>query len=148
MRSVMRPQASNYHCMCACSATQSCQIVTPRTVAHQAPLSMGFSRQEHWSGLPFPTPGDLPSPGVESASLALASRFFTTVLSGKTLITTEWYLKHLRPQELFVEALITLLWERARLVYLLMVHRNLQQIFTLRREIHSNQELLWAKWAR
>ena len=36
----------------------------PRTVAHQAPLSMGFSRQEHWSGLPFPSPGDLPNPGL------------------------------------------------------------------------------------
>ena len=51
------------------------------TVAHQAPLSMGFSRQEHWSGLPFPPPGDLPDPGIEPASLAapvLAGGFFTT----------------------------------------------------------------------
>ena len=38
---------------------------TPGTVAHQAPLSMGFSRQEYWSGLPFPPPGDLPNPGIE-----------------------------------------------------------------------------------
>ena len=38
-------------------------FVTPWTVAHQAPLSLGFSRQEHWSGLPFPSPGDLPYPG-------------------------------------------------------------------------------------
>ena len=36
--------------------------------SHQAPLSMGFSRQEHWSGLPFPSPGDLPSPGIECVS--------------------------------------------------------------------------------
>ena len=51
------------------------------TVAHQTPLSMGCSRQEHWSGLPFPTPGDLPSPEIESASLispALAGRLLTT----------------------------------------------------------------------
>ena len=41
------------------------------TVAHQAPLSMGFSRQENWSGLPCPPPGDLPDPGIEPASLAL-----------------------------------------------------------------------------
>ena len=41
----------------------------PWTVAHQAPLSMGFSRQEYWSGLPYPSPGDLPVPGVESESL-------------------------------------------------------------------------------
>ena len=44
---------------------------TPWTVAYQASLSMGFSRQEYWSGLPFPPPGDLPNPGIESRSLAL-----------------------------------------------------------------------------
>ena len=44
-------------------------FVTPRTVAHQAPLSMGFSRQEYWSGLPCPPPGDLPNPGIEPKSL-------------------------------------------------------------------------------
>ena len=50
-------------------------------VAHQAPLSMGFSRQEHWSGLPCPPPGDLPEPGIEPPYLmspALAGRFFST----------------------------------------------------------------------
>ena len=41
------------------------------TVAHQAPPSMGFSRQEYWSGLPFPSPGDLPNPGIEPRSPAL-----------------------------------------------------------------------------
>ena len=46
--------------------------VTPWTVAHQAPLSMGFSRQEYWNDLPFPTPGDLSDPGIESSSLALS----------------------------------------------------------------------------
>ena len=59
--------------------------MTPWTVAHQAPLSMGFSKQEHWSGLPFPPPGDLPNPGIEPASLAspaLAGGFFTTALPG------------------------------------------------------------------
>ena len=43
--------------------------VTPWTIAHQAPLSMGFSRQEYWSGLPCPPPGDLPDPGIRSVSL-------------------------------------------------------------------------------
>ena len=43
-------------------------FVTPWTVAHQAPLSMGFSRQEYWSRLPFPSPGDLPNPGIEPGS--------------------------------------------------------------------------------
>ena len=46
-------------------------FATPWTVAHQAPLSMGFSRQEYWSGLPFPSPGDLPNPGIEPWSPAL-----------------------------------------------------------------------------
>ena len=53
----------------AFSRVQLC--VTPWTVAHQAPLSMGFSRQEYWSGLPFPSPGDLPNPGMEPRLPAL-----------------------------------------------------------------------------
>ena len=56
-------------------------FVTLWTVAHQAPLSMGLSRQEYWSGLLCPAPGDLPNPGIEPASLispALAGKFFTT----------------------------------------------------------------------
>ena len=56
-------------------------FATPRTVARQALLSMGFSRQEYWSGLPFPPSGDLPDPGIEPTSLAspaLVGRFFTT----------------------------------------------------------------------
>ena len=52
-------------------------IVIPWTVAHQAPLSIGFPRQEHWSELPFPSPGDLPDPGIEPRSPALASGCFT-----------------------------------------------------------------------
>ena len=51
------------------------------TVAHQAPLCMGFSRQEYWSGLPCPPPGDLPNPGIQLVFLmspAMAGRFFTT----------------------------------------------------------------------
>ena len=46
-------------------------FATPWTVAYLAPLSMGFSRQEYWSGLPFPSPGDLPNPGIEPGSPAL-----------------------------------------------------------------------------
>ena len=55
--------------------------VTPWTVAQQVPLSMGFSRQEYWSGLPCPSPGDLSNPGIEPVCLmspALASEYFTT----------------------------------------------------------------------
>ena len=52
--------------------TQSCPTLAASwTVAHQAPLSMGFSRQEYWSGLPFPSPGDLPNPGIKPTSPAL-----------------------------------------------------------------------------
>ena len=46
-------------------------FVTPWTVARQTPLSMGFSRQEYWSGLPFPSPGDIPNAGIEPESPAL-----------------------------------------------------------------------------
>ena len=59
------------------SVTGTGMFVTPWTAARQAPLSMGFSRQEHWSGLPCPPPGDLPHPGIEPKSPALAGRFFT-----------------------------------------------------------------------
>ena len=56
-------------------------FATPWTVAHHAPLSMGFPRQEYWSGVPFPPPGDLPNPGIKPGSLvslAFGSIFFTT----------------------------------------------------------------------
>ena len=58
----------------------------PWTTTHQAPLFMEFSRQEYWSGFPFPPPGDLPEPGLKSTSPespALADGFFTTVPPGK-----------------------------------------------------------------
>ena len=63
-----------YLCVCVCVCVR-CLVVpdsaTPWTVARQASLSMGFSRQEYWSGLPFPSPGDLPNQGIESRSPAL-----------------------------------------------------------------------------
>ena len=71
--------------LCACAL-----FVTPWTVARQAPLSMGFSRQEYWSGLPCPPPGDLPNPGMEPTSLvspALAGGFFTTAPPQKPTVT-------------------------------------------------------------
>ena len=68
-----------------CAQLLSCVslFVTSWTIACQVPLSMGFSRQEYWSGLSFPTQGDLPYPGIESESLAsptMAGGFFTTVV--------------------------------------------------------------------
>ena len=56
---------------------------TPRTVAQQAPLSMGFPRQEYWSGWPFPPPGDLPKSGIKPVSPALAGGFSTTEVNKK-----------------------------------------------------------------
>ena len=68
-------------------------FVTPCTGARQAPLSLGFSRQESWSGLPFPPPGDLLDPGIEPespVSLALSGRFSTTETYGKPPVEVLW----------------------------------------------------------
>ena len=62
----------------------------PMDCSPQAPLSMGFSRQEYWSGLSFPPPGDLPDPGIKPTSSALAGGFFTTEPPGKPL--SWWYM--------------------------------------------------------
>ena len=59
------------------------QLCDPKTVAQQAALSMEFSRQEYWNGLPFPSPGDLPDSRIESQPPELAGRFFTVVPPGK-----------------------------------------------------------------
>ena len=73
-----------YTCVCILSHSTRVQLfVTTWTVVLQAPLSMGFSRQEYWSGLPLPSPGDLPNPGIKPVSPALACGFFTAELPGK-----------------------------------------------------------------
>ena len=63
------------------------------TVAHQAPVSIGCLRQEYWSGLPFPSPVDLPDPGTESTSPALAGGLFTTEPPGKPVFYLDHYKK-------------------------------------------------------
>ena len=89
--------------MCICVCMRLCMLscvqlfVTPWMVASQAPLSIEFSRQEHLGGLPFPTPGDLPNPGIELMSLApsaLTGRFFTIMPTVKSLleVTLIWIL--------------------------------------------------------
>ena len=85
---IQNPKLGNRRCKyksCVCVYTQIFSCVqlfgTPWTMAHQAPLSMGFSRQEYWSGLPCAPPKDLPDPGIKPAYLmspALTGRFFTT----------------------------------------------------------------------
>ena len=65
-------------------------FVTLSTVAHQASLSMEFSRQEYWNGLSFPTPGSHPNPGIEPVSPVLTGKLFTTVPAGKPQPPITW----------------------------------------------------------
>ena len=77
--------------MCVFSCVQL--FLIPWIIVRQAPMSMDFSRQEYWSGLPFSTPRDLPDPGVEPASLmspALAGGFFTTSASWEAQLSKTW----------------------------------------------------------
>ena len=95
------------HVMCLLSHFSHVQLcATQGTVAHQAPLSMGFSRQEYWSGLPCPPAGDLPNPGIEPASLtslALVGGSLSLAPPGKTLqhvIITKILMRYLHLQNL------------------------------------------------
>ena len=79
--------AGDHECVCVCVFNHVQLFATPRN-AHQAPLSMGFPRQEYWSGFPFPSPGDLPDPGIKPTyleSAALAVRLFTTSATWEAL---------------------------------------------------------------
>ena len=85
-------QAWSLH-VCVFSCFSCVQLfVTPLTVAHQAPLSVGFSRQVYWSGLPYPPPGDLPHPGSKPGSPASAGRFFTTNATWEAQVAQAWSL--------------------------------------------------------
>ena len=80
-----------------CDSTVS-DSATPWTVAPQAPLSMEFSRQEHWSGLPFPSSGDLPDPQINLGSLALQADSLPSEPPGKPKNPTDQKQLHLRLQ--------------------------------------------------
>ena len=83
-----RKMSSGTSCAVRCLVSQSCPIsVTPWTVAHQAPLSMGFPRQEFWSGLPSPTPGDLPNTEIEPRSPTLQEDSLPSEPPGKPMNT-------------------------------------------------------------
>ena len=70
--------------LCVCWSLSCVQLsATPWTVAHQAPLSLGFSRQEYWSVFPFPSPGYLPDPGIKPGSPALQADSSPSELPGK-----------------------------------------------------------------
>ena len=92
--STMRPMFTHW-CECVPSRFSRVQLfLTPWNVARQAPLSMGFSRQEYWSGLPYPPSEDLPDPGIEPPTFyvsCIAGRFFTAEPPGKPIeITGSW----------------------------------------------------------
>ena len=105
LRAVIQIQVSDsqvHYLSCARHAQSLSQLfVTPWTVAHQVPLSMEFSRQEYWSRLPFPSPGDLPCPGIKPTSLASSAlKAYSLLLSHREsphdlsfytyMLTPEW----------------------------------------------------------
>ena len=79
------PQEVSFNYVLLCELSSIPLFATLKTIAHQASLSMGFPRQEYWSGLPFPSPGDFPDPGSELTPPAVVSRFFTTEPPGKSI---------------------------------------------------------------
>ena len=98
-------------CVCVCAVLSCVQLfVIPWTAAHQVPLSMGFSRQEYWSGLLFSPPGDLPDPGIKPSTLvspALADRFFTTAPPGRPNFHAYLFIwkSHSRPDSMYYNRL-------------------------------------------
>ena len=76
-------------CVYAQSLSRVCLFEAPQTRAHQAPLSMEFPWQEYWSGLPFPSPGDLPNPGIEPRSPSLTGGFFTVLIQQRIPINSD-----------------------------------------------------------
>ena len=81
---------SSVGCTCVLNLCHVQLLATPWTVAPQAPLSMGFCRQESWSGLPFPSPGDLPDPGIEPVSLVLQAGSLPLSLQGSPPGGAQW----------------------------------------------------------
>ena len=88
-------------------------LATPWTVAFEVPPSMGFSRQEYWSGLPFPSPGDLPNPGIEPMSPALQADSLPTELGRKPIILpgTLQFLNWLMAEIALRCLVVSFLWE-------------------------------------
>ena len=88
----MLNHSSASHVLMAQSLSNVQLFATPRTVAHQAPLSVGFSRQEYWSGLPVPSPEDLPDPGIEPRSPVLQADSLPSEIQGRSKIYS--YIKY------------------------------------------------------
>ena len=86
-----RPVSHVNTCSYCCLVAKSClTLLRPWTITCQAPLSMGFPRQAYWGGLPFPSLGDLPDPGIKPVHPALAGRFFTAKPPGKLMYSYTW----------------------------------------------------------
>ena len=138
----MSPDGSTHHCLWRIP-TQTLDLeldqlllhalsriwlfVVARTVAHQSPLSMAFSRQEHWSGLPFPSPGDFPNPGIKTESPVFLHRqvcfflllLFVCFVFFLTTVTTwdykeSWVLKNWYFWTVVLERLLRVLWTARR----------------------------------
>ena len=127
--------------ICVCMLSRFSHIwlfATPWTVACQAPLSKGFSRQEYWSGLPCPPPGDLSDPGIESASLtppALAGSFFTTSAAWEAQAAwhtdsqrLQWFFSINRVKEVYLRVnkwtIYTMQWMIGNYMQVFLVHTH------------------------
>ena len=99
--------------MCVSVIQLSLTLCDPMDLASQAPLSIEFSRHEYWSGLPFPFPMDLPNPGIEPASLALAGGFFSTEPPGKPLVKTTAYIFEADFQSTFLNLCLCLVYTKS-----------------------------------
>ena len=97
--------------VCVCSVSRVQLLATPWTVAHQAPLSMGFSRQECWSGLPFTPPENVPDPGIKPMSRALQADSLSLSHWGRSLESICPLPQNLAPKSAKALVLITSLWE-------------------------------------
>ena len=93
---IRRPDFKDY----ACVLSHVEFFVTLWTIGHQAPLSMGFPRQEYWSGLPFPPPGDLPNPGIKPGSPALQLDSLPAELQGS--LCHRWFYQKFKEDSIFV----------------------------------------------
>ena len=115
----------------------------------QAPLSMGFSRQEYWSGFPFPSPGDLPNPGLEPRSLVLAERFFTTEPPGKTILSSYWW-NFLKPRWTLRNCGCDAIFGSNAIIFIVKTlideHEFIPWVFSSNMNVYNWNDILWWWW--
>ena len=118
-------------------------FATPWTVAYQAPPSMGFSRQEYWSGVPLPSPGDLPNPGIEPGSPALQADALPSEPPGKL---TSFHFMCVTPPATWRPAGVSTeesVLDRARTPELLEQHRVLMEAVSLKGQFPLHRAIFW-----